>query len=709
MNDFLASEKEVHRQATAFEAGRLLAGRLERDHQVGDLLQLDYSEATIVVHDRLRRDVGGLPLGCFLLATRVEPGSSPDPEEEDTSLLLLRVLGPSQLPNHTDTSRDRFEAAKRAADRPEHWDDRTTTDQFTLNLLRYAGLRCRILGTFLLKPDRDGRWTECFGPDLANFYSGRGMKVYKPSGALLATIVNFVKPQTEVRAGSGQPIEIGRVRYAASERPGDDTARTVVQMDPADLLARRTALFGMSRTGKSNTTKIVASAVFRLRGAGAKLRVGQLVLDPNGEYANDTAQDAGSLRAIARCTAGAQAGDAVTYGLHPHPNDPERRIIKLNFFGNEPADWRNRDQVVIALTGLVQGKEVFDEQLSDQTSQYVSSFRNTRLDVPVDWDPSTQTRYRRLVSAYRSLLASTLMPPAALARPRLDGLTNTALREALAKSERFATAAATFGSTNTVHWNEARSAWALLGQAILDKEKDRIYSEFNKKYAGEKEGRDWHDEPLRAVLNYLNQPGGMKLVSRLNELHAPTSTSDYADDIVQDLRAGRLVIVDQSTGDPGMNKAAAERLMWRVFHRQVRDFINAKLDANGRFIAPPDVIVYVEEAHNLLPAKSDDLTTVWSRVAKEGSKFRIGLVYATQEPSSIQANILKNTDNWFVAHLNNVDELRELKKYYDFEDFAQQILTVSEPGFLRMRTLSNPYTVPVQVRRFVADEAANAV
>ena len=687
----------------------MLARRLERDHQVGDLLQLDYNEATIVVHDRLRRDVGGLPLGCFLVATRVEPGSSPDPREEDTSLVLLRVLGPSQLPNHVDTNRDRFEAAKRAADRPEHWDDRTTTDQFTLNLLRYAGLRCRILGTFLFKPDREGRWAECFGPDLANFYSGRGMKVYKPSGALLATIVNFVKPQTEVRAGSGQPIEIGRVRYAASERPGDDTSKVRVQMDPADLLARRTALFGMSRTGKSNTTKIVASAVFRLRGQGSGLRVGQLILDPNGEYANDTAQDAGSLRGIATRTTGAQPGDVVTYGLHPHPNDPERRIIKLNFFGNEPADWRNRDQVVNALTGLVQGKEVFDEQLSDQTSQYVSSFRNTRLDVPVDWDDSTQTRYRRLVNAYRSLLASTLTPPATLARTRMIGLTNTELRQAFTKSDKYASAAATFSSVDTVHWNDARRAWTVLEQAIVDKERDKVYDGFNKNYASQKGGRDWHDEPLRAVLGYLNQPGGMKLVSRLSELHAPTSTSDYADDIVQDLRAGRLVIVDQSTGDPGMNKAAAERLMWRVFQRQVQDFVNAKLDAKGRFIAPPDVMVYVEEAHNLLPAKSDDLTTVWSRVAKEGSKFRIGLVYATQEPSSIQANILKNTDNWFVAHLNNADELRELKKYYDFEDFAQQILTVPEPGFLRMRTLSNPYTVPVQVHRFAADKVDRAI
>ncbi|MCC2690748.1 MAG: hypothetical protein K0S21_3551, partial [Rhizobiaceae bacterium] len=55
---------------------------------------------------------------------------------------------------------------------------------------------------------------------------------------------------------------------------------TDVNLDPTDLIARRTALFGMSRTGKSNTVKIIASSVFGLRGRDAKRgKVGQLILD----------------------------------------------------------------------------------------------------------------------------------------------------------------------------------------------------------------------------------------------------------------------------------------------------------------------------------------------------------------------------------------------------------------------------------------------
>jgi len=54
-------------------------------------------------------------------------------------------------------------------------------------------------------------------------------------------------------------------------------ASVPVSVTPTDLLGQKTALFGMTRTGKSNTTKIILKAIFELRWAAADAqRIGHL-------------------------------------------------------------------------------------------------------------------------------------------------------------------------------------------------------------------------------------------------------------------------------------------------------------------------------------------------------------------------------------------------------------------------------------------------
>lgn len=241
--------------------------------------------------------------------------------------------------------------------------------------------------------------------------------------------------------------------------------------------------------------------------------------------------------------------------------------------------------------------------------------------------------------------------------------------------------------------------------------KKQTFKNFDKNHQQER-GHNWSDDRFLGLLRIFDNTRGLTIIQETRQWHGLNANTDYVDDIIGHIHAGRLVIFDQALGNPDMNEQAASRIVKGIFAAQQRAFISPEIDKmSGDIEKPLPVIIYVEEAHTLLPKGSEmDVKNIWARVAKEGAKFNIGLVYSTQEPSTIQTNILKNTENWFIAHLNNTDETRELNKYNDFADFTNSIVKVNEAGFLRVRTLSSPYTLPVQIAKFVApQESSDAV
>ncbi len=683
-------------------AQELLGTLIQPSQYVGEVISLGYTQALVQIHDYYRKKVGGIPPLGFLVATRVDPAQPIGYQEEDASVILLRVLDSAPLHNEQEAIRTRGETAQRVSGEPtKHWDSPEVMDATTAHVLSFAGIACRVIGTFYLdRPfDGDGKpqgpLTLRFGSDISNYYPNRGLKVFKPNAAALERIVNF-RP---VDAPGGTAVRVGTVRYASTHRSFQGIGDVPVEIVPENLLGQKTAIFGITRIGKSNTTKIILKSTFELRFRKDKpRRIGQIVFDVAGEYANENVQDKDSggknsaIKNVWRTNSAGKKEDVVTYGTAPHPNDPDRRLMLINFYRDEH---------------LQTGKEVINEVLAEDATKYLSNFRQIVFAKPSDYDKnfSAKTRFDRRVLVYRALLAKAGFPRSDdLRKPLVKGLFNQELVTALADEDRnakaerkddYATAAAILGSA-TLTWESLALALEHL-QAFLHDPKS-AYGDFNRKYMDEREKKGepaepWHDPDLDKLLGVFQYPNGAKMMGNALAMHTHTTTGDYAEMVYKDLMDGRLVIVDQSGGEETVNRASADRIMDYVFRRNFADFRSGK--------QPSHVVLYVEEAHNLLPSgKEDDLTNIWVRTAKEGAKCNIGLVYATQEVSSIQKNIMANTTNWFVGHLNNEDEMRELKKYHDFADFAQSILRAQDIGFVRVKTQSNPYIVSAQIQRF---------
>ncbi len=415
-------------------AAHLLTGLVEKDAYIGEVYSLSYADALVQIHDHYRAQVGGIPALSFLVATRVLPPGVIDIREEDASVLLLRVLDQADLPNAAEALRVRVENAQRVSGEiDKNWDDQSVMDATTHNILSYAGVRCRVLGTFYVTnigSKDEPNYVLSFGSDISNYYPNKGLKVFKPRGKFLERIVNYRDAVTYGEL-SDEAVVIGRVRYASTNRQFQQVAQVPVSIIPRDLLGQKSALFGMTRTGKSNTIKVMLKAIFEMRWQEKPKRIGQIVFDPDGEYANENTQDANgtvptAIKNVWKSGPEEQREtlkeDVVTYGISPHPNDPDRRLMKLNFFIDE---------------NLEIGKSIIDTALApDRGSKYLGNFCDVRLEAPDPNDHSTTTRFNRRVLAYRALLVKAGLQPPPNLHPVTTRLFDQSLLTALTPPQR---------------------------------------------------------------------------------------------------------------------------------------------------------------------------------------------------------------------------------------------------------------------------------
>ncbi|TCT22941.1 ATP-binding protein [Thiobaca trueperi] len=615
---------------------------------VGYVLELGFDSAKIITSDPYKLSVGGIPRGSFLIMTPVNAGNTPP------HFTLLRVTGVSPTPLSNQVQQTYFELHKKSM--PE-------LDVWTQSELQWGALDCNVLGMFYANPQNMRELQ--FSGDVNNVVSAHRYKVFAPDEALLRLIVNgMVKPEERATIGMLRTMECGLFSSGT-------VTDIPVEISMKDFKGCRTAMFGKTRLGKSNVVKLLAQAM--LDATANDNSVGQLIFDVNGEYANDNPQDGNrSLRSAneSRCQ---------VYALTTRPNTPSRPL-RLNFY-EQPAACL---EVIASL---------LDQD--NQRSNYIRSFASVSLPTLAElpgMSESDRTRAVRKIQMYWASLNKAGFPAD---EARLRALRVVATQYVRHFDCHFNAALRTAAYAASVE-DQPPPAPTNLDELRAELE---VIAKFRREAPNSPHlmsgARPVFDPDMVALLDFLNPATGTgPAVLRSYIGYHAADASNFQTEILDLLDQGGTVILDLGNATDSIRRYFSNLLSIAVFRAQETKFVSNTLC--NRYVQ-----LYFEEAHNLFPPDSKDLTGVYARFAKEGAKFHIGMVYSTQSPSTINKELLAQTENFFVGHLSSQDETRALSRLQiAFDGVEDDILRAKTPGYMRMLTMSHRFVVPTQAFRF---------
>jgi hypothetical protein len=554
---------------------------------------------------------------------------------------LLRVSGATSTPLAKEVEQTYFELHKKSM--PE-------LDVWTQGELQWGALKTDVLGMFY--PHTEDAKKVAFSGDVNAIVSAHKYKVYAPDAELLELIINKIVPQ------EGQ-FQIGELRFTECQLPFAKVPalKVPVKVSTKDFKGTRTAMFGKTRLGKSNVVKIIAESMIR------DTTVGQVIFDINGEYANSQNQNTGFKDAY--------PDDVHVYALKERKETPSKPL-KLNFY-EQPSE-------CIQVLGSLLTED-------NQGSNYIKSFASLslpKLEEIKTMDVGDQLRSYRKILMYWAILAEAGFK-ADEKRLLSKGIKGKGFNTGFSKEHR----ETVYGKDKVP--DEPSSLDTLIAElktfAKAMQSDVSLISKTSKK--------DLFDPDDKALLNFLSPKSGTgPSILQSYRIYHSDQADDFVKDIIEVLNKGSNVILDLGSANEKVVKYFSDMLCMAIFREQERKFTENLLDKG--FIQ-----FYFEEAHNLFPVNDKEFTGIYTRFAKEGAKFHIGMVYSTQSPSTISKELLVQTENFYVAHLSSESEVTALAKLQiAFKGIEQEITRAKTPGYLRLLSMSNRFVVPFQARLF---------
>lgn len=222
---------------------------------------------------------------------------------------------------------------------------------------------------------------------------------------------------------------------------------------------------------------------------------------------------------------------------------------------------------------------------------------------------------------------------------------------------------------------------------------------FSVKYTGQSYRLDDEGEwdTLKKLLNQRADSDGhsRKLyqyrsrLAFLKPLHTSEKDQDVFAAVKKELLENRKVVVLDMPSIGDLAEFIANRLVSELYEKAL------ELSNQGQ---KTGFVLLVEEAHRYL----SDKTNAFYKIAKEGRKFGIGMIYSTQSPRDVPDEILAQTENFLIKHVSSAEDAKCLVKAKSPFDFVKDFL-LFEPavGFTYLYSdKAQPFPVSLRVRLF---------
>ena len=650
--------------------GILKSKKFIKKYNIGYILENDGKKITIVANNVKVLKLNGLALDdLVIIPMKNIPKNS-------IYFILGRISGTGRHPREEEMKKKLEANGERG-----ELDNLDKETEISLNAIVYEAT---ILGEVYSSFDTE---KVVFSNMLSSLNAPLKYHAFIPNESLLDLILNGLVDGVKKRIGE----------FAGKSEKFKVSTEKIVPVDVKvlvwDFIAKKTAFFGQSRMGKTNTAIMLIQIIEDMYGHTGI--IGQLLFDMSGEFSNNNSQNE-------MCFVNFNKERCKVYSHNDNEKNEENvKYMHLNFY---------QDYLI--------GQEMLrDLIVQKDSSQYIKSFFNVELPT-INIISKLYDEYHNLKKnsaewyiarrKYSKAYAKLLLFWCALKK---SGFKITKESEIIDFPLEFFINAQVRNVIDKKNKELAKNRELLDRQGILKDEYTINITEENEKlddvvnmfqilYDLNKESKlkstsgDFFDNDDMRLLKFIFEQAGCDVLASHKHLHKEDGR-DFIEEIKEYLNDGKIVIIKLNGMQKSTRKYFSEIICEAIFHMREKIFVKEK---ERKYVQ-----IYFEEAHNLFPAKSKDLTNIYARIAKEGAKLGIGFFYTTQSPSSISEDLLNETNNLFVSHLSSRLEIKNITRHIaKYEGLEDHIIKNNNNGYSYILTQSNKFVIPCQVADYNA-------